>query len=163
MNHDHDGHGLRSFKAGLTQLSYPIYKALELLCTHTIPHASWSIPHGVFHIDNIYGSNVLYEHGVGVAVTEQAMKKRKSERGEQVGKHLFYFRIADKHNVSTFNNAQYIVNGAFFGGGDTGSEYSEVCGYHSQAGQWMGFHTARTDGRTTLFDQFTIQLMHIKG
>lgn len=160
-NHDWNGNGLRSFKAGLTSLSYPIYKALELLCTNTIPHSTWSIPYGVFHVDNIYGSNVLYEHGVGVAVTEQAMKKRKTDRGEQVGKHIFYFRSADKHNISTFNNAQYVVNGAFFGGGSTGSEYSEQVGYHSQAGQWLGFHCKREDARTTLFDSYVIQLGHI--
>ena len=54
-----------------------------------------------------------------------------------------------------------MVNGAFFGGGSTGSEYSEQMGYHSQAGQWLGFHCARTDQRTTLFDSYVIQLGHI--
>ena len=64
--------------------------------------------------------------------------------------------------MSSFNNAQYVVNGAFFGGGTTGAEYSEIQGYHSQAGQWVGFHVRRNDERTTLFDQFVIQLGHIK-
>lgn len=132
-----------------------------MLSKQVAPHVNFRIPEGVFDVVDIYGSKVLYEHGVGIKVTEDSMKSRKHARGEQTGQHIFYFRMADKHNVSTFNNAQYVVNGAFFGAGETGSEFSEVCGYHSQPGQWIGFHTPRKDGRTTLYDQFTIQLMHI--
>lgn len=162
-NHDHDGRGLRSFKAGRTQVNYPIYTTLHLLCQQSLPHVRWWIPEGVFHVHEIYGSKVLYEHGVGVQVNENAMKKRKHERGEQIGQHIFYFRMGDKHNISTFNNAQYVVNGAFFGGGTKGVEYSEVAGYHSQPGQWIGFHVQREEGdrRTTLMDSAVIQLGHI--
>ena len=84
---------MRSVRPGRTQLSFPIYKGLEMLCRYTIPHCTWTIPEGVFHVDKIYGTRVLYEHGVGVSVTEAALKKRKHDRSEQVGEHIFYFRM----------------------------------------------------------------------
>lgn len=92
-NHDHNGHGLRSFQAGRTQLNYPIYVALKMLCKQVAPHVNFRIPEGVFDVIDIYGSKVLYEHGVGVQVGEASMKKRKHDRGEQIGEHIFYFRM----------------------------------------------------------------------
>jgi hypothetical protein len=55
-----------------------------------------------------------------------------------------------------------VVNGAFFGSGAGGGEYSEIAGYSSVPAQWMAFHTARDDNRLTLYDQFVIQLDHIQ-
>lgn len=161
-NHDWNGHGLNMFKTGRTQLSYPLYTALRLITEKVFDNVSFVIPEGVFAIADIYGSKVLYEHGVGVSVTEAAMKARKTQRTEQIGQYITYFRMGDKHAVSSFNNHQYVVNGAFFGTGKDGSEYSEIAGYSSHAGQWIGFHCQRDDERTTLFDTFVAQLGHIK-
>lgn len=161
-NHDWNGHGLNMFKTGRTQLSYPLYTALRLITEKVFDNVKFVIPEGVFAVADIYGSKVLYEHGVGVAVTEAAMKTRKTQRTEQLGQFIHYFRMGDKHTVCSFNNHQYVVNGAFFGTGTDGSEYSEIAGYSSQAGQWMGFHCERDDERTTLFDTFVVQLGHIK-
>ena len=85
-------------------------------------------------------------------------------RGEQKGEYITYFRMGDKHNVSQFNSGQYVVNGAFFGSEGTGIEFSSIAGFSSVAAQWMGFHCPRKsgDGRFTLYDQFVIQLAHVK-
>ncbi|KWI10917.1 hypothetical protein [Burkholderia ubonensis] len=161
-NHDWDGHGITQFRPGREQLSYPLYKALELLChTARMDHVRFDIPDGVFTTAHIYGQTVLYEHGVGVSVTEQAMKTHKIKRSEQLGKYITFFRMGDKHNVCSFNSGQYVVNGAFFGSDNEGVEYSSIAGFSSVPAQWMGFHTPRDDSRFTLYDSFVIQLAHV--
>ncbi|WP_321875666.1 hypothetical protein [Burkholderia cenocepacia] len=161
-NHDWDGHGITQFRPGREQLSYPLYKALELLCqTARMGHVRFDIPDGVFTTAHIYGQTVLYEHGVGVSVTEQAMKAHKIKRSEQLGKYITFFRMGDKHNVCSFNSGQYVVNGAFFGSDNEGVEYSSIAGFSSVPAQWMGFHTPRDDSRFTLYDSFVIQLAHV--
>lgn len=164
-NHDWDGHGITMFRPGREQLSYPLYKALELVAqTAGLRQFHFDVVDGSFAHQSIYGQRVLYEHGVGVAVTEASMKAHKIKRTEQLGEFITYFRMGDKHNVSQFNSGQYVVNGAFFGSEGTGIEYSSIAGFSSVAAQWMGFHCPRKvgDGRFTLYDQFIIQLAHIK-
>lgn len=161
-NHDHDDHGLMMYKPGLEQLSFPIYTTLELVTRRSgYANVHFDIPHGSFATTHFYGQHALYEHGVGVSVTEASMKAHKVKRGEQVQRHMTYFRMGDKHNVSTFNAGQYVVNGAFFGDDETGSEYSSIAGFSGKPAQWLGFHVPRLDTRFTLYDSFVVQLGHV--
>jgi hypothetical protein len=163
-NHDWDDHGLAAFEPGKQQLSWPLYHSLRLITKRAgYYNVTFDIPEGSYTLGTIYGQHVLYEHGVGVASTEAAMKAHKIKRSEQERKHLSYFRMGDKHNVSSFNSGSYVVNGAFFGATKGGTEYSGIAGYDSVPAQWMGFHVPRDDDRLTLFDQFTIQLGHIRA
>lgn len=161
-NHDWNEHGMGQFRPGRNMLCYPLYRALEKLTEVAgYDNVDWIIPDGSYAVLDFYGQKVLYEHGVGVSVTEASMKSHKTKRSEQEKGYITYFRMGDKHNVSTFNAGQYVVNGAFFGSGAGGEEYSSIAGYSSVPAQWMGFHLARTDDRLTLYDSFTIQLGHI--
>lgn len=161
-NHDWDDHGMGQYRPGRDMLSWPLYHSLSLLTqTAGYTNVSWEIPEGTYGVADIYGQLVLYEHGVGVSCTEASMKAHKIRRSEQEGKHITYFRMGDKHNVSTFDTGRYVVNGAFFGSGPGGQEYSGIAGYSSVPGQWIGFHVARDDRRLTLYDTFTVQLEHV--
>jgi hypothetical protein len=161
-NHDWDDHGIEQFRPGRNMLSYPLYRSLELLTRKAgYDNTHYTIPDGSYAVVDFYGQKALYEHGVGVSVTEASMKSHKTKRSEQEKGYLTYFRMGDKHNVSMFNAGQYVVNGAFFGSGSGGEEYSSIAGYSSVAAQWMGFHLERDDERLTLYDAFVIQLGHI--
>ena len=161
-NHDHDDHGLMMYKPGREQLSFPLYNSLQYITARAgYPWVKFQIPEGSFAIESFYGQYVLYEHGVGVSVTESSMKSHKVKRSEQVQRHLTYFRMGDKHNVSTFNAGQYVVNGAFFGTDRRGEEYSGIAGFSGLPAQWIGFHVPRSDSRFTLYDSFCIQLDHV--
>lgn len=161
-NHDWDGHGINMFEPGKNHLSWCMYRSLEMLTTRVgYSNVVWSIPEGSYAIVDFYGQKALYEHGVGVANTEVAMKSHKIKRSEQEKQHLTYFRMGDKHTVTSFNSGQLVVNGAFFGACAGGTEYSGIVGYSSTPAQWMGFHVARKDKRLTLYDSFVIQLDHI--
>lgn len=89
------------------------------------------------------------------------MKAHKIKRSEQEKRHFTYFRMGDKHTVTSFNSGTMVVNGAFFGATKGGTEYSGIAGFDSTPGQWMGFHVPRDDERLTLYDNFTIQLGHV--
>ncbi|WCD56056.1 metallo-dependent phosphatase [Caulobacter phage BL198] len=161
-NHDWDDHGINMFQPGKQQLSYPLYKTLELVTKRAgYDWVEFDIPEGSYTIGDIYGQKVLYEHGVGVSVSESSMKAHKIKRAEQEKTHIHYFRMGDKHTVTSFNSGQYIVNGAFFGATKGGVEYSGIAGFDSVAGQVMAFHVPRNDNRLTVYDTFTIQLEHV--
>lgn len=161
-NHDWDDHGISMFEPGKQQLSWPLYHTLKIVTEKAgYSNVSFDIPEGSYSVVDFYGQKALYEHGVGVANTEASMKAHKVKRAEQERAHLTYFRMGDKHTVTTFNGGQMVVNGAFFGAGPGGKEYSGIAGYASVPAQWMGFHVARDDQRLTLYDQFVVQLDHI--
>jgi len=161
-NHDWDDHGINMFQPGRQHLSWPLYRMMEMLASRAgYENVTFDIPDGSYAIADFYGQHVLYEHGVGVSVTESAMKAHKIKRAEQEKLHLTYFRMGDKHAVTGFNAGQMVVNGAFFGATSGGTEYSGIAGYSSVPAQWMGFHVPRRDTRLSLYDTFTIQLDHI--
>lgn len=162
-NHDWNKSGLNMFKPGVVHLSWPMYNALRMFSEYRgYSHLNYFIPEGCFHIHDIYGHNVLYEHGVGVSTSEASMKARRQARTQQTRKMITYFRMGDKHNISRFNEDTLVVNGAFFGSDTQGVEYSGISGYESDAGQIMFFHVPRNDDRRlTIYDSFVIQLAHI--
>lgn len=165
-NHDHEGHGLNMYLPGSQHLSWPMYHSLQMICAAKgYAHVTFEIPDGAYLIKEIYGFNVLYEHGVGVSTSEAALTKRLVERGNQVRKHMIYIRIGDKHNVSRFNLDTKVVNGATFGRCDDkgGGEYSAIVGYAAEPAQLTIYHTPREEGdsRLSVCGSLLVQLGHI--
>jgi len=162
-NHDHDGHGLSMFMPGREHLSWPMYQSIRMLSEQAGIDATFYIPEGSFHVHSIYGANVLYEHGVGVATSETAMRKHVANRINQGKEYIHLFRMGDKHNICRFNNDRFTVNGAFFGDDRIGSDYSGIIGYDGEPAQIMFAYVERDDDRRTpIFDSLVIQLGHIK-
>jgi len=164
-NHDHDDHGLNMFMPGKEHLSWPLYKSIEMIsdASGLGKQVQFFIPEGSFHVHEICGHKVLYEHGVGVAASQAGLSKHLASRMAQRKEFITYFRMGDKHNVCRFNNDTLVVNGAFFGDSRNGEEYSGIAGYDGYPAQLMFAHVARTDNsRTSLFDSLSIQLGHIK-
>ena len=162
-NHDHDGHGLSMFMPGREHLSWPMYHAVRMLTEASGIKAEFFIPEGSHHIHNVYGSNILYEHGVGVATSEAAMKAHVAKRINQTKEYIHLFRMGDKHNICRFNNDRFTVNGAFFGDDRIGSDFSGIKGYDGEPAQIMFAYVQRADDRRTpIFDSLVIQLGHVK-
>lgn len=159
-NHDWDGHGMNSFEPGKSMFSWPLYKSMELLTSRCgYSNVSWIIPEGTYAIVDFYGQKAIYEHGYGTANNEASLKRHKINRAEQEQAYVTYLRVGDKHTVTSYNAGQIVVNGAFFGSGAGGGEYSEIAGYASVPGQWMGFHVKRSKPcMLTLYDSTVIQL-----
>ena len=161
-NHDHDGHGLSMFMPGREHLSWPLYNAVQMLTEAAGINAEFFIPEGSHHIHSVYGANILYEHGVGVATSEAAMKAHVAKRINQVKEYIHLFRMGDKHNICRFNNDRFTVNGAFFGDDRIGSDFSGIKGYDGEPAQVMFAYVERDNNRRTpIFDSLVIQLGHI--
>ncbi len=162
-NHDHDDHGLNMFYPGREHLSWPMYHSVRMLAEASGLNANFIIPEGSYHVHELYGQNILYEHGVRVSTSEAAMRKHVSSRIDQQKQYIDLFRMGDKHNICRFNNDRYAVNGAFFGDSRKGEEYSGIAGYDGEPAQLMFAHVNRSDNRrTSIFDSLVIQLGHIK-
>jgi hypothetical protein len=161
-NHDHDGHGLSMFMPGREHLSWPLYHAVRMLSEAQGIDAEFFIPEGSHLIHSVYGCNILYEHGVGVATSEAAMKSHVAKRINQTKQYIHLYRMGDKHNICRFNNDRFVVNGAFFGDDRIGSDFSGIKGYDGEPAQVMFAYVQRTDDRRTpIFDSLVIQLGHI--
>lgn len=163
-NHDHDGHGMEMAFPGRHHLSFPIFHSWKLLIeAQDTDHVTLHIPDGPFHVVDYYGQKALYEHGHKCGISEKSLQDRRGQRSVQVREHLTYFRMGDKHNASRFACDSLVVNGAFFGDCDQGSDYNSIMGYDNRPWQLMFFHVPRSDEfRTTLYDSFAIQLGHIR-
>lgn len=162
-NHDSVKPGMIYYNPGKEQLTWTIYKSLELLSEQSgFKGVSFNIPEGYFSTVDYYGQTALYEHGYGLAATETALNNRRNERMRQLKSYIHYFRMGDKHNICRFNDDSLVVNGAFFGDDEKGTEYSSISGYASIASQLMFFHVKRKDSRKTIYDSFSIQLHHVQ-
>lgn len=160
-NHGSSQHkGMDMFKAGLFSYDYTIYKTFELLAKNSgYSHVSFIIPEGVFGYLNIYGNYAVYEHGYFNSSTEKSMSDQMKKRGQQIKKHVEYFRCGDMHHTCSYDTHRIILNGAFFGVDEGGTEYSGILGYNSIPSQVAITHVAEERlGRTTAKDFYLIQV-----
>lgn len=164
-NHDHITSGMKAFKAGKSQLSWVIYKSMELVCEKMkLKNVEFDITENYFMLESYYGQLAVYEHGYKILANSSSLRNRLAERTRQTREYITYFRMGDKHNVCRFEEDTLVVNGAFFGHkkDDMGSDYAAQAGYSSRAAQVVFFHVPRKDdSRLTIYDSFMIQLGHI--
>lgn len=160
-NHGSSNHkGMDMYKAGLFSYDYPIYKALQGFCKAAgWDHIKFIIPEGVFAYLDIYGRTTVYEHGYFNTCTEKSLTDQKAKRGQQLKRHVEYFRCGDMHHVCDYNNGQEVVNGAFFGVDNEGVEYSGILGFNSVPAQKMMIHTREDSiGRNTIKRNINLQV-----
>ena len=156
--------GYDTFKAGLFNVDYTIFTAIEGYCEVAgYDHITFNIPEGTMTTSEIYGRSVLYEHGVGVKATEVAMDTHKRKRGNQMKKYIEYYRQGHCHHVCTYDSGSNICNGAFFGYDEEALEFSSQLGYSSIPAQVVVFHQPEsTEGRNTVKEILSIQLAQRK-
>lgn len=160
-NHGSSMHkGMDSFKAGRFSYDYVIHKTLESYCKILgMDHVSFDIPEGTFACNKIYGKYAIYEHGYHNNFTEKGMTDQMLKRGQQLEKHVSYWRQGDKHHHTCFGQGQQVLNGAFFGIDQEGLEYSGVLGFNSIPSQTIMFHVdEKTLGKCNIKDIVNIQL-----
>lgn len=160
-NHGSSQHkGMDMYKAGLFSYDYPIYKSLELLCEESgYDNIQFIIPEGVFGYTSIYGNWVVYEHGYFNTSTEKSMEDQMKKRGQQMKRHVEYFRCGDMHHSCVYDCGKIVLNGAFFGVDTTGVEYSGILGFSSVPSQTLLVHKPeRSLGRNTVKEVNLIQV-----
>lgn len=160
-NHGSSQHkGMDIYKAGLYSYDYAIYTALKQLAkVGKYDNITFNIPHGAFGHADIYGNTVIYEHGYFNSATEKSMSDQMKKRGQQIKKHVEYFRIGDMHHVCSYDCHKMVLNGSFFGVDTAATEYSGVLGFSSVPAQIVMWHEPEDNiGKSSVKEFKTIQL-----
>ena len=90
------------------------------------------------------------------------MRDQMTKRGQQIKKHVEYFRCGDMHHVCAYDASKLVLNGALFGVDSTGSEYSGVLGFSSIPAQVIMWHQEEPSiGKSQVKETHIVQLAQI--
>lgn len=156
-NHDRLGEHSTYQDPGKENLTWIIYKMLEDMCKlANFKHIDFVIPDGVYHVENVYGSPVLYEHGDHVkgGVSRKSCESHLSKRSKQVGQLIRFFRLGHFHEKTMFGRGRVIVNASLAGQ----DGYSEINGYDSEASQTINYYVETKDRPDPFYHSFPVCL-----
>jgi len=142
---------------GKENLTWIIYKMLEDMCKIAkFKNVKFIIPDGVYHVLDIYGSPVLYEHGDHVkgGVSRKACEAHLAKRSKQVGKLIRFMRMGHFHEKTMFGRGRVIVNSSLAGQ----DGYSEINGYDSEASQTINYYIETDDRPDPFYHSFPVCL-----
>ena len=147
-NHDRDGKDKTYNNPGKEAFTWTIYHTLAHLCkTVGIKNVEFVIPKGVYHVEDVYGSNVLYEHGDHIkGRTKGAYETHMHKRGNQIGDIINFLRCGHFHERCEYGRGRIIINPSLPGQ----DSYSEIHGYDSEAAQTINYYV-KTDKRINPF------------
>ena len=147
-NHDRDGKDKTYNKTGKEAFTWVIYKTLEHLCkVGGFKNVKFVITEGVYHIEDIYGSKVLYEHGDFIKGTSKAaIETHMSKRGIQNDTLINFIRIGHFHERIEYGRGKIIINPSLAGQ----DSYAEINGYNTEAAQTINYYI-KTDKRDNPF------------
>lgn len=156
-NHDRTGEHSTYQDPGKENLTWIIYKMLEDMCKLAgFKNIKFIIPDGVYHVLDVYGSPVLYEHGDHVkgGVSRKACESHLAKRSKQVGKLIRFFRMGHFHEKTMFGRGRVIVNASLAGQ----DGYSEINGYDSEASQTINYYIETKDRPDPFYHSFPVCL-----
>lgn len=155
-NHDRIDTNKTYVKPGEDNLTYIIYKTLELLTkSHGLKNVKFDIVSGLYaHVD-IYGNTVVYEHGDELRnMNRDTMANLMGKRGAQIGKIVHFYRVGHFHEPVQYGQGRMMVNGSVPGQ----DSYAESKGFWSEALQIMNYYVETQNRHTCFFRSFPIYL-----
>lgn len=156
-NHDREDEHQTYQDPGRENLTWIIYKMLEQMCNLAgFSHIKFIIPDGVFHVHEVYGSPILYEHGnfIKGGVSRKSCESHISKRSKQVGKLIRFARFGHFHEKTMFGRGRVIVNASLPGQ----DSYSEINGYDSEASQTINYYIETEDRPDPFYHSFPVCL-----
>lgn len=155
-NHDRSDIKKTMNNPGENNLSWIIYKMLETLTkAHGIKNAKFIITKDSYVVLDVYGSNVLYEHGDELRnVQKGTILNHIEKRGRQVKKQIHMARFGHWHEYVCFNRGQAIINESVCGQ----DSYAKVKGFSSTAGQTINFYVNTKERPTSFYYSFPVYL-----
>ena len=155
-NHDRYDTSRTMQKPGLNNLSWIIYKMLESLAkAHKLDNVKFDITEDSYVVHNVYGSNILYEHGDELKNTQKAtILGHMEKRGRQIGKQIHMSRFGHWHEYVCFNRGQAIINESVCGQ----DSYARIKGFSSTAGQTITFYVETKNRPTSYYYSFPVYL-----
>lgn len=155
-NHDRTDKNRTYNDPGENNVTWIIYKALERYCQLAgLNNVSFAIPRDSYTIVNVYGSNILYEHGDNVKnLNKQTIYSWMEKRGRQVKKQIDMIRMGHYHEYLMYDRGRVIVNESVCGE----DSYSKVNGYASTAGQTINFYVNTNKRPSSFYYSFPVYL-----
>lgn len=158
-NHDRIDHKRTYSDPGLNNISYTIYKSLELLCSQAgFKNITFHIPVGPYVLLDIYGTNVLFEHGDNVkGNNRQSFETFMAKRSAQLKKIVSCIRVGHLHSYFCLGRGIIIQNASVCGK----DSFSDVLGYSSEAGQTINTYVPTKKRPSSFFKSFAVDLEQV--
>jgi hypothetical protein len=159
-NHDRLDRDQTYVQPGENNLTYVIYKTLEMMCQAAgLKNVHFHITTGGYITAEIYGNTALYEHGNELkGLNRQNLLELCNKRQNQIKQIINFYRVGHWHEHVTYGQGRLQVNGSVPGQDD----YAKGKGFDSEALQILNYYV-KTDKRSTcFFRSFPIYLEEIK-
>lgn len=157
-NHDRVSPDKTYVKPGEDNLTFIIYKTLELLCKQSnLKNVSFDITTGLFTSVDVYGNTIVYEHGDELKNTNRAtMETQMHKRQSQLNKVVHFYRVGHFHEPVIYGQGKMMVNGSVPGQDD----YATSKGFWSEPLQIMNYYVKTNKRTTCFFRSFPIYLQN---
>lgn len=155
-NHDRIGQSKTYSKPGEDNLTYIIYSTLEMLCKQSgLSNVHFNIVKGLYATVEVYGNNVVYEHGDELKnINRDTMANAMARRQVQLGKIVHFFRVGHWHEPAQYGQGRMMVNGSVPGQ----DSFADSKGFCSEAVQIMNYYVQTEKRNTCFFRSFPIYL-----
>ena len=142
---------------GRESLSFIIYNMLADMCKLAgFKNVKFIIPDGVYHVDDIYGAPILYEHGDRMkgGINRKGAESHLSKRSKQVGKLIRFGRFGHFHEKTMFGRGRIIFNASLAGQ----DGYSEILGFDSEASLTINYYIETNERPDPFYHSFPVCL-----
>ena len=143
-------------KPGESNFTWIIYNMLQTLAkAHKLKNVKFDITKDSFLVLDVYGTNILYEHGDELRnIQHGTVLNHLEKRGRQLNKPLHMIRLGHFHQYLCVNRGQIVINESVCGQ----DSYAKVKGYTSTAGQTINFYVKTADRPTSFYYSFPVYL-----
>lgn len=141
---------------GKNNLSWIIYKVLEMLCKQCkLNNITFIIPEGNYCTYEIYNDIILYEHGEKLnGFNQKTVESHIHERSRQIKKMIKFGRFGHFHEAMSYGRGRVIFNASFSGL----DSYSEIKGYCSEPSQTINFYVEPINRPDSFYHSFIVYL-----
>jgi len=159
-NHDRISKDKTYLKPGEDNLTYIIYKTLDLLCKQSgLKNIKFNISSGLFAHTEVYGNLLFIEHGDELGgINRNTMLMQLNKRQGQINKVINFYRIGHWHEPVQYGQGKIMVNGSVPGQ----DGYAESKGFWSEAIQMLNYYVETEKRSTCFFRSFPIYLQEQK-
>ena len=155
-NHDRISESKTYHKPGEDNLTYVIYKTLELLCKQSgLKNVKFQIADKLYTDVDVYGNTIVYEHGDELKnLNRDTMNNQMGKRQVQLGKVIHFYRVGHWHEPVTYGQGRMMVNGSVPGQ----DSFADSKGFSSEPIQILNYYVETDKRDTCFFRSFPIYL-----
>jgi hypothetical protein len=158
-NHDRTESDRTFNLPGEDNVTYIIYHTLKDFCELAgFKNVKFTIPTSPWAVVNIYGKNVLYEHGDNAKGPDRkSLENLMTTRSTQIKKPIEWLRVGHFHCPTQYGLYRIIVNGSLPGD----DSYSLIKGFVSESTQTLNSYVNTKSRPSPFYKSLNIQLDHI--